>query len=166
MKKQIRFTVTAGIIAALYALLTYLSAALGLAYGPVQFRLSEALCVLAAATPAAIPGLTVGCIISNLGSPLGLIDIVCGTAATLIAALAGYIFRKIKLWDFPIIAMLSPVVANALIVGAEIAAFSATEAFASVFWITAAEVAVGELVVCVALGGAVWSLTKKTDIFK
>ena len=166
MKKQVRFTVTAGIIAALYALLTYLSAALGLAYGPVQFRLSEGLCVLAALTPAAIPGLTVGCLVANLSSPFGAIDIICGTAATLIAALAGWIFRKVQIFKLPIVAMLAPVVSNAIIVGAEIALLSATETFASVFWITALEVAIGELAVCVILGSGVWSAAKKIDILK
>ena len=166
MKKQVRFTVTAGIIAAVYALLTYLSAAMGLAYGPVQFRLSEGLCVLAAVTPAAIPGLTVGCLVANLSSPFGVIDIICGTAATLIAALAGWIFRRVRIFKLPVIAMLSPVVANALIVGAEVAFLSNTEAFASIFWITAAEVAIGELAVCVILGSGVWSIAKKIDILK
>ncbi len=166
MKKQVRFTVTAGIIAALYALLTYLSAALGLAYGPVQFRLSEGLCVLAAVTPAAIPGLTMGCLVANLSSPFGVVDIICGTAATLIAALAGYLFRKVQIFNLPVIAIFAPVVANALIVGAEIAFLSNTEAFASVFWITAAEVAIGELVVCIVLGSGVWSVAKKIDILR
>lgn len=166
MKKQVRFTVTAGIIGAVYAMLTYLSAAMGLAYGPVQFRLSEGLCVLAAATPAAIPGLTVGCLVANLSSPFGVIDIVCGTAATLIAALAGWIFRKVQIFKLPVIAMLAPVIANALIVGAEVAFLSNTEAFASVFWITALEVAIGELAVCVILGSGVWSVAKKIDILK
>ena len=166
MKKQVRFTVTAGIIAAVYALLTYLSAALGLAYGPIQFRLSEGLCVLAAVTPAAIPGLTIGCLVANLSSPFGVVDILCGTAATLIAAVAGYLFRKVQVFKLPIVTMLAPVVANAVIVGAEIAFLSATDTFASVFWITAIEVAVGELAECIILGSGIWSVAKKIDFFK
>ena len=71
-----RTLVTAALIAAAYAALTYVSAAMGLAYGEVQFRLSEALCVLAAFTPAAIPGLTIGCVLGNITSPLGIADIV------------------------------------------------------------------------------------------
>ena len=167
MKKQVRFTVTAGIIAALYALLTYLSAVLGLAYGPVQFRLSEGLCVLAAATPAAIPGLTIGCLVSNLSSPFGVIDIIFGAVATLIAAWAGYQFRQVKAWGFPIVTMLAPVVANAILVGAEQALlFTAPDAAWPAFWMTALWVAVGEIAVCVILGGGVWSLTKKFNLFK
>ncbi len=162
MKKQVRFTVTAGIIAALYAALTYLSAALGLAYGPVQFRLSEGLCVLAAATPAAIPGLAVGCLVSNLASPFGVIDIICGTAATLIAAIAGHLFRRCRVCGLPWVAMLAPVIANALIVGAEVAYLSdAGAAFAATFWITALEVALGEIAVCFILGAMVWKASEK-----
>ena len=81
-----RTLVTAALIAAAYAALTYVSAAMGLAYGEVQFRLSEALCVLAAFTPAAIPGLTIGCVLGNITSPLGIADIVFGAAATLLSA--------------------------------------------------------------------------------
>ena len=69
-----RYLVQAGMIAALYVALTYLSNALGLAYGMVQFRLSEALCILPLFTPAAVPGLAVGCIVGNLlGIPLALL---------------------------------------------------------------------------------------------
>ena len=162
MKKQVRFTVTAGIIAALYAVLTYLSAALGLAYGPIQFRLSEGLCVLAAATPAAIPGLVVGCVVSNLASPFGVVDIICGTLATLLAAVAGYLFRRCRVCGLPWVAMLAPVIANGLIVGAEVAFLTAADgAFAATFWITALEVALGEIVVCFALGSIVWKASEK-----
>ncbi len=69
--KKVRFLALSAVIAALYAVLTYVAAALNLAYGAVQFRFSEALTVLPVFTPAAIPGLTVGCLIANLGSPLG-----------------------------------------------------------------------------------------------
>ena len=69
--KKVRFLALGAVIAALYAVLTYVAAAVNLAYGPVQFRFSEALTVLPVFTPAAIPGLTLGCVIANLGSPLG-----------------------------------------------------------------------------------------------
>ena len=68
--KKVRFLALGAVIAALYAVLTYVAAAVNLAYGPVQFRFSEALTVLPVFTPAAIPGLTLGCVIANLGSPL------------------------------------------------------------------------------------------------
>ena len=81
-KKDVNFLVCGAVIAALYAALTYAASAVNLAYGAVQFRFSEALTVLAAYTPAAIPGLTIGCILANLGSPYGITDIICGSAAT------------------------------------------------------------------------------------
>ena len=86
--KKVRFLALGAVIAALYAVLTYVAAAVNLAYGPVQFRFSEALTVLPVFTPAAIPGLTLGCVIANLGSPLGVVDWVFGPLATLLAALA------------------------------------------------------------------------------
>ena len=70
--KKVRFLALGAVIAALYAVLTYVAAAVNLAYGPVQFRFSEALTVLPVFTPAAIPGLTLGCVIANLGGGLGL----------------------------------------------------------------------------------------------
>ena len=69
--KKVRFLALGAVIAALYAVLTYVAAAVNLAYGPVQFRFSEALTVLPVFTPAAIPGLTLGCVIANLGSLSG-----------------------------------------------------------------------------------------------
>ena len=84
--KKVYSLVSGAVIAALYAALTYVASSVGLAYGAVQFRFSEALTVLAALTPAAIPGLTIGCFLANLGSPYGIVDIVCGTLATLVAA--------------------------------------------------------------------------------
>jgi uncharacterized membrane protein len=111
-----------GLIAALYAAMTILTLTLlqGLAWGPVQLRVSEALCVLALFTPAAIPGLLVGCLIANLiglsitGSGLlGLLDVVFGSLATLLGALWMWRFRRRRL-----LAMLGPVLSNALIVAA------------------------------------------------
>lgn len=151
-QKKLNYLVQGAVIAALYAALTYLASAAGLAYGSVQFRFSEALTVLAAFTPAAIPGLAVGCFIANLGSPLGMLDIVCGTAATLIAAVLTYKTRGVRIKGLPVLAPLFPVVTNAVIVGAEIA-YLMPEGFSfPVFWIQALWVGLGELVVC-CIGG-------------
>ena len=87
---KVRFLALSAVIAALYAVLTYAAAAMNLAFGAVQFRFSEALTVLPAFTPAAIPGLAVGCLISNLASPLGVVDWVFGTLATLLAGIFSY----------------------------------------------------------------------------
>lgn len=117
-----QFIAQAGMIAAAYAAATLIAIMLlqGLAWGPVQFRISEALCVTAAFTPAAIPGLTAGCIIANLialvlngTGALGFLDVVFGSAATLLGALWCWKFR-----ERPAVALLGPVLANALIVPA------------------------------------------------
>lgn len=117
-----RFIAQVGMIAAAYAAATLITIMLlqGLAWGPVQFRVSEALCVTAAFTPAAIPGLTVGCVIANLialvlngTGALGLLDVVFGSTATLLGALWCW-----KLKRRPFVALFGPVLANALIVPA------------------------------------------------
>ncbi|MDD4699933.1 MAG: QueT transporter family protein, partial [Oscillospiraceae bacterium] len=122
-KNTTRNLVRAALIAAIYAALTYAAAGLGIAYGPIQFRLSEALTILAVFTPAAIPGLTIGCFLGNLGSPYGIIDILCGTAATFIASVATYYIAKKAHKLVPILAPLPPVIANAVIIGLEITLF-------------------------------------------
>lgn len=97
MKSNRAFFVTnAAFIAAVYVVLTFLANAFGLASGVIQVRLSEALCILPFFTPAAIPGLFVGCILANLITGCCLLDIVFGSLATLIGASLGYLLRKYK----------------------------------------------------------------------
>ena len=100
----------AGIIGALYILLTLLSAAVGLSSGAIQLRLSEALCVLPLFTKAAVPGLTAGCFLADLLIGSDPLDILFGTAATFLGALGTQFFRANR---FP--ALLCPVISNALI---------------------------------------------------
>jgi len=160
------YLVTGALIAALYAGLTYFSAVLGLAYGPVQFRISEALTILPILTPAAVPGLIVGCFIGNLGSPWGLVDILCGTAATALAAVATRMLRGVRYKNIPWLAPLAPVVCNALIVGAEITYFLPGGASFTGFLISAGWVALGELVVCYALGLPLGLVLEKNKVLK
>jgi uncharacterized membrane protein len=87
---------TAAIIAALYVALTFLSMALGLDKNAIQVRFSETLVVLAFFTPAAIPGLTVGCLLANILTGCAPLDIVLGPIATLIGALGVYLISKMK----------------------------------------------------------------------
>lgn len=139
----------AAIIAAAYTALAMFSNVFGLAFGTIQFRLSEALCVLPCRDrKAAIPGLAVGCLISNLLSPYGLLDLVIGTLATLLAAV--WSGRCRSEWTSAI----PPVACNAVIVGAmlawELAGFSA--AFVSLFLYNALTVGLGEAAVCFLLG--------------
>ncbi len=97
MKSNRAFFVTnAAFIAAVYVVLTFLANAFGLASGVIQVRLSEALCILPFFTPAAIPGLFVGCLLANLITGCCLLDIVFGSLATLIGASLGYLLRKYK----------------------------------------------------------------------
>ena len=113
MKKQTRSTVflaQGAMIAAIYTVLTLLAATMNLAYGPVQFRFSEALTILPLFTPAAIPGLTIGCLLSNLFSGYGAADMIFGTLATLLAAIATHMLRNVRIKHIPWLAPLPPVV--------------------------------------------------------
>lgn len=160
-EKPVLFIVRAAVIAALYVALTYAGAPL--AYGGVQFRISEALTILPVFTPAAIPGLTIGCILGNLGSPLGLTDIICGTLATLLAAILVRLTAQVTVKGFPVMAPVFPIVCNAVIVGAELAILTLPEGFSVWGFLTmAGGVALGEVVVCVVLGGLLWAAIHKS----
>ena len=113
MKKNSKaiFIAYAAIIAALYVVLTLLANALGLANQAIQIRFSEALCILPFFTMAAIPGLSVGCLISNILTGAMIWDVLFGTLATLIGAVGTYLLRKNK-----VLMMLPPVISNAIIV--------------------------------------------------
>ncbi len=147
----LRFLTEGGVIAALYAALTMAAGFLNLAYGPIQFRFSEALTVLPVFTPAAVPGLFLGCILGNVTSPLGWVDVVCGATASLLAAWSTRKLRQVCWGKVPILAPLPPVFFNALIVGAEITLFSPDASFAA-FLYAALTVGLGQLVVCYGLG--------------
>ena len=154
-------------IAAIYAAATYLSAVFGIAYGSIQFRFSEALTILSVFTPAAVPGLTVGCVLGNLTSPYGVWDIVFGSLATLLAAITARMLRKIRFKGFPVLSLLMPVIFNALIVGTEITfIFPTQEASLAAFVIAALEVGAGELAVCLIGGIPLYFGIKKTGLFK
>lgn len=165
-KKKTVFIVQSAVIAAIYAALTYAAALAGLAYGSIQFRFSEALTILASLTPAAIPGLTIGCFLGNITSPYGMVDIICGTLATLIAAVCSYYTRKITVKGMPLISALFPVITNAIIVGLEITFFMPEGFKFSAFLIAAAEVGAGELVMCYGLGIPLFAALKKTGADK
>lgn len=170
--RKVLYLAQSAVIAALYTVLTYVAAALNLAYGPVQFRFSEALTVLPVFTPAAIPGLALGCLLSNLMSPLGIVDWVFGTGATLLAAILSYMLRKICVGRVPVLSLLPPAVCNALIIGWEISCLSEAGAFhfsyfnPAVFWPNALSVGGGELAVCLVLGLPLILLLQKSGADK
>ena len=109
--KNVTFMVQAAIIAALYVVLTFVANALGLASHTIQVRFSEALCILPFFTPAAIPGLWIGCLIANLATGAVIWDIIFGSIATLLGAIGTYLLRRHKF-----LCTLPPVIANMIIV--------------------------------------------------
>ena len=112
-KKSIRFVVFNGIIAAIYVVLTYMLAPIS--YGPVQARVSEVLTIFPIFSGATIPGVALGCVISNIINPenLGPVDIIGGTLATVIAGIFSFLIGKKNKW----LGIIPPIVANGLIVG-------------------------------------------------
>ncbi len=142
--KKVLFMTQAAMIAALYVVLTLLANALGLANYAIQVRFSEALTVLPFFTPAAIPGLTVGCVLSNLLTGCMPLDIVFGSFATLLGAVGTYMLRKYK-WAAPI----PPIIANTLIVPFILAYVYRFEGSIPYFMLT---VGIGEMISCGILG--------------
>ncbi len=110
-KSKILWITQAAMIAAIYTVLTIFISAFNLASGAIQFRISEALCVLPFFTSAAVPGLFIGCLLSNFLTGAMLPDIIFGSLATLLGALGSYALRKHKF-----LVTLPPVVANAMII--------------------------------------------------
>lgn len=167
INKKTRFLVESAIIAAIYAALTL--AIYPLSYGVVQFRFSEAMTVLPIFTPAAIPGLAVGCLIANLAGPMSWIDAIFGTVATFLAAICTYFTRNIRLKKMPLLSLSFPVIFNAVIIGLEINLFflPAGETFTMTgFMISALWVGLGEALVCFVLGTPLTLALEKSKIFK
>ena len=144
-QKSTRLITRAAIISAIYVVLTELSTLLGLSSGVIQVRFSEALTVLPVFTPAAIPGLFVGCIISNLLAGGALLVIVFGSLATLLGAVGTYLFARKSNYLAPIF----PIAANTLIIPWVLKLVYAFEGTVAYFTLT---VFIGELISCAALG--------------
>ena len=153
--KRVLFITQAAVIAALYAVLTILQNTLlpGTVSNDIQFRASEALCVLAFYTPAAIPGLTIGCLLANILAGLGGVDLIFGPIASLLAVLTMWLLRKICIKGVPFLGLLMPALWNGLLVGLEIAIFFTEGGFTLPAFLTAGGfVAIGELAVLIVLG--------------
>ena len=162
MTKSTRYLTQAAIIAALYAVLTHLQNLLlpGSATWAIQMRLSEALCVLALFTPAAIPGLTLGCLIFNITYAAALpLDFVLGSAATLLAAEGMWLTRKVTVHGYPLLAMLMPAIANAILVGWELTVY-----IGGGFGLNALYVALGEIAVLLVPGTILYYALKKRGL--
>lgn len=163
MRSKTRIVVYAALIAAMYAALTHLQNVLfpGSATMAIQFRVSEALCVLALFTKAAVPGLTVGCLLYNLTSVGALpLDPIVGTAATLIAVWGMYLLRNVRMGKF-LPALLLPALTNAFLVGWELTVY-----IGGGFWINCLYVAIGEAAVLLTLGSLLYAVLKKRNIWQ
>ena len=122
-------------------------------------------------TPAAIPGLTLGCFLANLASPFGPVDWIFGSVATLLAAVVSYLLRNVRIKDIPFLVPMAPVLFNALVVGVELACFSDVGfGFQNFSWVAfgynALTVGAGELVICYALGLPFAVFLLKTSLAK
>ena len=158
MNKKSRLLAHGALMGALYVVLTHFQNILvpGSATWAIQFRVSEALCVLALFTPAAIPGLTLGCLLFNLSYAGALpLDFLVGSAATAIATALMYGLRRVTVRGYPWLSMLMPAVINALLVGWELTVY-----VGGGFWLNGLYVAIGEAAVLLTLGSALFAAMK------
>ena len=151
--KRVKYITQAAMIAAIYVVLTLFISAFNLASGAIQIRISEALTVLPAFTPAAIPGLFIGCFISNLISGGLILDVIFGSLATLIGACGTYLLRKWK-WAVPI----PPILSNVLIVPFVLAYVYHLPGGVPYFMVT---VGIGQVISCGVLGMIVYGIIAK-----
>ena len=157
MKKRVRDLVFGALIGAMYVALTHFQNILlpGSTTWAIQFRASEALCVLALFTPAAIPGLAVGCFVFNLHYVGALpLDLVVGTLASFLACWAMWKLRKC-----PWVALAMPAVFNAILVGWELTVY-----IGGGFWLNAIYVALGELIVLLIFGTGLLHVLEKRNL--
>jgi len=157
-KIDTRYITTAAIIAAMYAVLVVALPVLS----KFEFRISEMLTILPVFTPAAIPGLTVGCVAANFVSAIGdfnlagIWDTLFGSCATLIAAILTRSLRNILITKFklPVLATLPPVIINAIIIPLEIGLFFPEGTFWQTYTYWAGMIFISQFVTCV-IGGLV-----------
>ena len=167
--KNIQTLTKIALIAALYSVLSLVLAPLS--FGTLQVRVSEALTLLPLIYPPAILGLTLGCFITNLLGAfmglniLGFMDVIFGTLATLIAAVLTFELRFIQIKKVPILSILSPILINALIIGAELAYVLAPSFSLSMILLFGLDVAIGQSIAVIAFGLPLLSLLKRLNLF-
>ena len=145
--KNVLFVTQAAMIAAIYVILTYLAAALGISSGIIQVRFSEALTILPFFTPAAIPGVFIGCLVSNFLTGACLLDVILGSLTTLVAAVISYKMRKYKY-----AVCIPPILANTLVIPWILRyGYGMTDDFIPFMMLT---VGIGEVISCGILGCA------------
>jgi len=162
MRNRSHFLAHSAIIAALYAVLCYFQNLLipGSASWAIQMRAAEALSVLAFFTPAAIPGLGIGCLLFNLSFAGALpLDFLVGTLASCLAAGAMWLTRDLKYRKLPILGLLMPGIFNAFLVGWELTVY-----IGGGFWLNALYVALGEWIVMLTLGSILYTAIRKRGL--
>ena len=162
MRKKARHMAHGALLAALYVALTYLQNFLipNSASWAIQFRASEALCILALFTPAAVPGLTIGCLLFNISFVGALpLDFLVGTMASFLSTGTMYLPRHINIKGFPLLSLLMPAVFNALLVGWELTFY-----IGGGLWLNALYVAIGEAAVLLTLGTLLFYAMKKRNL--
>ena len=155
---SVHYLTTAAIIAALYVVFTGLSAAFGLASGVIQIRLSEALTVLPYFTSAAVPGVTIGCLLANLLTGAPLPDIIFGTLASFLGVLGASLLRKKKY-----LIAIPTILSNAIIIPLVLQyAYGVKDAF----WYLMLTVGAGELISAGLFGGLLLHVLQKRKLFR
>lgn len=164
--RKLKRLVTSALLAAVYCVLAL---ALPMAsFGPVQFRVSEALTLLPVFSPAAAVGVTLGCFLTNCaGTALGVTfpqDILFGTLATLLGCVLTWLLRGARIRGLPVLSALAPVVCNTVIIGWEINAFFLDTPSLAGFVTSALGVGLGELAACCVLGLLLVALLERTGL--
>jgi len=162
MTRKARKITHAALLAALYVALTHLQNLLlpGTTSLPIQVRVSEALCILAFFTPAAIPGLTIGCFLFNVSYAHSLpFDFLIGTAASFLTVGGMYLTRRKTVFGYPLLGMLLPALFNGLLIGWELDFI-----MGGGFWLNAFYVAAGEAIAMLALGTPLYYTVKSRHL--
>ena len=162
MRKKVKFISHAALLAALYVALTYGQNLLipNSTSWAIQFRASEALCIFAFFTPAAIPGLTIGCLLFNISNAGALpLDFLVGTLATFFSVGVMFLTRKITIKGYPLPGMLLPGIFNAVLVGWELSLYIGNSLL-----INGLYVAIGEFAVLLTLGTVLYYTIKSRHL--
>ena len=157
--KHTRYVTQAALVAALYVVLTYLSAAIGLSSGVIQIRFSEALTILPYFMPSSIPGLFVGCILANSLTGCAVWDVIFGSIATLLGAIFTYLLRKKNKFLAPV----PPILANTIIVPFVLKFIYGFNGVLPYFFLT---VFIGEVLSCGVLGMLLLIALEKNKFYR
>lgn len=157
-KFDLRDLTMAGLIAALYVLLTLFAQMLGIASGVIQIRISEALTILPVFTAAAVPGLTIGCLLANFMTGCAAWDVLFGTLATFLGAVGTRVIGR----RVPVLGPVFPILANCLIVPPVLMYVYGVE---EAWWFLIITVGIGEILSCGVLGWILYKALKRTTLF-